>query len=110
VKNVVPTPVQVIPLARGAVTPKTVKNDIDLIPTPEKLREANAGLKLSDDTIRKMREAGISPKTPVVDAKVSVPKRRGGIKGKYTEEQWQKYLAASKLIEAQKKKKALGGK
>ena len=110
-KDVVPTPVQAVPMPKVAVTPKTVKEDIDGLPTPEKWRATLEAEKPEAHTLQLMREAGSKSKEPIVDAQVSIPKRGRKIEGKYTNEQYQKYLAASKLIEEQKKKKkALGGK
>ena len=113
-----PPPAVVIP---KAVKPKRIIDDIERPVTPQELQEANAGLKLDDETAQKIHELredilqgrvkateprkielGFLPETKV---QIKIPKKGINFKAKFTKEQYEKYLETARRLDEQKKKR-----
>ena len=100
---------------------KRIMEDIERPVTPQELQEANAGLKLDDDTAKKIRELredilqgrvkateprkielGFLPETKV---QIKIPKKGISIRAKYTNEDYERYLETARRLDEQKKKR-----
>ena len=117
--DAVPTPKTVVaPVVQPLPKQNKVYEDLDRPVTPQELQEANDFLKLGEDTAQRVRELrrGILEGTINAtkqrkkalglssDVRVGTPKEIK-IKGKYTKEQYEKYLEAARRLDEQKNKR-----